>query len=164
MSERPFTLHPARAEDLGDILVFIRALARYEKLSHEVVASEEKLGEWLFGDRPAAEVTIARAGGKAVGFALFFTTFSTFLGRPGIHLEDLFVDPEHRGIGIGKALLQHLARISCDRGYGRLEWAVLDWNEPAIRFYESIGAAAMDDWTIWRITGQQLQLMAQESG
>jgi GNAT superfamily N-acetyltransferase len=161
--DQTVTLRPARAEDLGDILTFIRALAVYEELSHEVVANEDSLREWLFGDQPAAEVTMAAIGDESVGFALYFTTFSTFLGRPGIYLEDLFVSPQYRGLGVGKALLRQLARIACERGYGRLEWAVLDWNEPAIGFYEQMGAVGMDEWTTWRVSGEQLQLMARAS-
>lgn len=160
MSDNRFTLHPARQEDVADIVAFIRDLAEYEKLSHEMLATEADISEWLFGQQPAAEVIIARVADDAAGFALFFRSFSTFVGRPGIYLEDLFVRPVYRGMGIGKALLQHLAGIACQRGYGRLEWAVLDWNEPAIGFYEQMGAMAMDDWTTYRVSGEGLQLMA----
>ena len=160
MSENKFTLHPARPEDVGEIVTFIRELAEYENLSHEMLATEREIREWLFGARPAAEVVIARVDNQPAGFALFFTSFSTFLGRPGMYLEDLFVRPEHRGIGIGKALLRHLADIACQRGYGRLEWAVLDWNEPAIGFYERMGAQAMAEWITYRVSGQSLQIMA----
>lgn len=164
MTKDAFTLRQAKVEDVSDIVEFIRELALYEKLSHEMIATDESIAEWLFGERPAAEVIIARIADEPVGFALYFTTFSTFLGRPGIYLEDLFVRPGHRGAGIGKALLQHIARIACERGYGRVEWAVLDWNESAIGFYERLGAVALDDWTTYRVSGEGLQLMAQASG
>ncbi len=160
MSENEFTLHPARPADVGAIVAFIRELAEYEKLSHEMLATESQIHEWLFGERPAAEVVIARVADEPAGFALYFTSFSTFVGRPGIYLEDLFVRPQYRSLGIGKALLRHLAGLACERGYGRLEWAVLDWNEPAIRFYERMGAVAMGDWTTYRVSGQQLEIMA----
>jgi GNAT superfamily N-acetyltransferase len=164
MSKEKFTLHSARPEDVGEIVAFIRELAEYEKLSNEMIATEESIGEWLFGQQPAAEVIIARIARQPAGFALFFTSFSTFLGRPGIYLEDLFVRPEFRGQGIGKGLLQHLAGIACQRGYGRLEWAVLDWNEPSIKFYEQMGAVAMNDWITYRVSGAGLRLMAQATG
>ncbi len=160
MSDNGICLQPARPEDVGDIVAFIRELAEYEKLSHEMRATEAEMTQWLFGDRPAAEVVIARIGAQAVGFALYFTSFSTFLGRPGIYLEDLFVRPAFRGKGVGSALLRHLADIASERGYGRLEWAVLDWNEPAIRFYKQMGATAMDEWTTYRVTGRRLEVMA----
>ena len=143
------------------ILAFIRKLASYEKLEHEVVADESALSKYLFGERPAAEVVLAMLNERPVGFALFFTSFSTFLGRPGLYLEDLFVDFEERGKGIGKALLKHLARLTQDRGYGRLEWAVLNWNEPSIAFYESLGATRQDAWTTYRLTGKALREIAQ---
>lgn len=164
MSETKFTLHLARPDDVAEIVAFIRELAEYEKLPHEMVATEESIDKWLFGQRPAAEVVIARVDDMAVGFALFFTSFSTFLGLPGIYLEDLFVRPAYRGLGIGKALLRHLAGIACQRGYGRLEWSVLDWNEPAIGFYQQMGAVAMDDWTTYRMSGEGLQLMGRGAG
>ena len=149
-----------RAAESGDtrlILELIRGLAAYEKLSHEVVATPELLEKWLFGERPVAEVLIAEWEGAPRGFALFFHNFSTFLGLPGFYLEDLFVQPEFRGRGIGKALLLRLARLAVERGYGRVEWSVLDWNEPAIQFYKSLGAKPMDEWTIFRLTGDSLQ-------
>ena len=142
------------------ILTFIRELAEYERLSHEVVATEDSLHEWLFGEKPVAEVLIAEYGAEAVGFALFFHSFSTFLGRPGIYLEDLYVRPAFRGRGMGEAMLVHLAKLAKERGCGRLEWSVLDWNEPSIRFYESLGAVAMQDWTVQRVTGEALDRLA----
>jgi GNAT superfamily N-acetyltransferase len=144
------------------ILDFIRQLAVYEKLEHEVVADEERLRATLFGDRPFAEVIIAEHAGEPAGFALFFHNYSTFLARPGLYLEDLFVRPELRGRGIGKLLLQTLARIAIDRGCGRFEWWVLDWNEPAIRFYRRLGAQSMDEWTVFRVTGDALLELAGE--
>ncbi|HWE04934.1 MAG TPA: GNAT family N-acetyltransferase [Tepidisphaeraceae bacterium] len=143
---------PAIAADVPLILAFIRGIADYEKLSHEVVATEASLLEHLFGPRPMAEVRIARLGDKPAGFALFFHNFSTFLGRPGIYLEDLFVFPEFRGQGIGKALLTEVAKIAAERKCGRFEWSVLNWNEPAIKFYEGLGAKPMSEWTIYRMT------------
>jgi GNAT superfamily N-acetyltransferase len=143
--------------DVPEILRLIRALAEYEKLAHEVVATEAALAATLFGERPAAEVLLAEEGGRAVGFALFFQNYSTFLARPGIYLEDLFVEPALRGKGIGKALLQAVARLTVERGCGRLEWAVLDWNEPAIGFYRGLGARPMADWTVMRLTGAALE-------
>lgn len=148
-----------RAASSGDapvILAFIRKLGEYERLSHEVVATEETLRATLFGPRPAAEVLIAEWEGAPAGFALFFHNYSTFLAQPGIYLEDLFVDVEKRGRGIGKALLICLAQVAVERGCGRLEWSVLDWNEPAIGFYKSLGAKPMDEWTIFRVTGDAL--------
>jgi len=142
------------------VLDLIRELAGYEKLSHEVVATEDSLSEWLFGDRPVAEVLVAEHGGEAAGFALFFHNFSTFLGKPGIYLEDLYVRPRFRRSGIGKSMLAHLARLARERGCGRLEWSVLDWNEPSIRFYESLGAVAMDGWTVHRMAGEALDRLA----
>jgi GNAT superfamily N-acetyltransferase len=150
----------ARREDVPLVLDLIRELAEYEKLSHEVVATEDSLLEWLFGDRPAAEVLVAECGGEAAGFALFFHNFSTFLGKPGIYLEDLYVRPRFRRSGIGTLMLTRLARLARERGCGRLEWSVLDWNEPSIRFYESLGAVAMDDWTVHRMTGEALEGLA----
>lgn len=152
----PFTIRAAIQADVATILDLIRQLAKYEKLLHEVVADEGLLERHLFGPRPAAEVLIAEQGARPVGFALFFPNFSTFLGRPGIWLEDLFVIPEARGFGIGKALLTKVAEIAKERGCGRLEWTVLDWNEPAIGFYRSLGALPMSDWTTYRLTGEAL--------
>ena len=151
---------PARADQIPLILSFIRKLAAYERLSHEVVADESTLNKHLFGSRPVAEVVLAYLGKEPVGFALFFFNFSTFIGRPGIYLEDLFVDDAHRGVGIGKALLKYLAKLTIDRDYGRLEWAVLDWNKPSIDFYESLGARPMNEWTVYRLTGSALKDLA----
>jgi len=153
-------IRSAGERDTGLILDFIRELAAYEKLSDEVVAREEDLYESLFGPAPAAEVILAEIGKKPVGFALFFTSFSTFLGRPGIWLEDLFVLPEFRGRGAGRLLLGHLAGLVIQRGWGRLEWSVLDWNEDAIEFYRNLGAEARDQWTTWRMTGVELRQLA----
>ncbi|MGM9670801.1 MAG: GNAT family N-acetyltransferase [Oscillospiraceae bacterium] len=150
------TFRFAQPEDAALILRFIRGLAEYEKLSDEVVATEELLREWIF-EKGKAEVLFAVADGTEVGFALFFHNFSTFLGRAGIYLEDLFVLPEHRGHGYGKALLKRLAAIAVERGCGRLEWSCLDWNAPSIAFYKSMGAAPMDEWTVYRLTGETLR-------
>jgi GNAT superfamily N-acetyltransferase len=150
----------ASGEDVPLILSFIRELAEYENLYHEVVATEETLRANLFGERQFAEVLIAEHDGTPAGFALFFHNFSTFLGRPGIYLEDLYVKPELRGAGIGRKLLIHLARLATDRGCGRLEWWVLDWNAPTIGFYEKLGAVAMDDWTVYRLAGAPLDDLA----
>ena len=149
-----------RAGEVADVPVIarlIRGLAAYEKLENEVVMTEELLSQHLFGERAYAETVLAEEDGEAAGFALFFHNFSTFLGRPGIYLEDLFVLPERRGKGIGKALLVHLARLAVERGCGRLEWSVLDWNRPAIGFYESLGARPNDEWTVYRLTGDALE-------
>jgi len=154
------TIKSATENDVALILTFIRKLAEYEKLSHEVVATEELLRETLFGERRVAEVVIAYLAGVPVGFALFFHNFSTFVGRPGIYLEDLFVEPAHRGKGVGKALLAYVAKLAVERGCGRFEWAVLDWNTPAIDFYRSLGAVPLDDWTIFRLTGDALHRVA----
>ena len=143
--------------DVPLILQFIRGLAEYEKLSDEVVATEDGLREELFGSNPVAEVLLAYWADEPAGFALYFRNFSTFLGKTGIYLEDLFVEPAYRGRGIGKALLIRLAEIARERGYGRLEWAVLDWNRPAIEFYRSLGAESKDEWTIYRLSGDRLQ-------
>jgi GNAT superfamily N-acetyltransferase len=150
------SIRPAVPGDVTTVLNFIRLLADYENLSHAVVATEDLLRQHLFGDRPAAEVLMAELNGKPVGFALFFSSFSTFLARPGIYLEDVFVLPEARGQGVGKALLKAVAKIAGQRSCGRLEWAVLDWNEPAIGFYQKLGAVAMDEWTTMRVTGEAL--------
>lgn len=149
----------AQPEDAALILRFIRGLAEYEKMTDEVVATEELLREWIF-EKGKAEVLFAVADGTEVGFALFFHNFSTFLGRAGIYLEDLFVLPEHRGHGYGKALLKRLAAITVERGCGRLEWSCLDWNAPSIAFYKSMGAVPMDEWTVYRLTGETLQRAA----
>ena len=151
---------PARPDDVPVILALIRALGEYERLSHEVVATEEQLRAHLFRERPVAEVVLAYVDETVVGFALFFHNFSTFLGRPGLYLEDLFVVPEWRGRGIGKRLLVHLAELAVERGCGRMEWNVLDWNEPAIRFYERMGARIMKEWKLCRLTGESLSRVA----
>ncbi len=148
-------------KDVPLILSFIKGLAEYERLSHEVVATEELLREALFGERPCAEVIIAYEQDAPVGFALFFHTMSTFLGRRGLYLEDLYVPPESRGKGIGRAMLVYLARLAKERGCGRFEWAVLDWNEPAIRFYRNLGAVSLDEWTVFRLTGEALDELAE---
>lgn len=153
-------IRPAGERDVPLILSFVRDLADYEKLSHLVTATDAGLRESLFGAHPGAEVVIAFEGDEAVGFAVYFHNFSTFLGVKGLWLEDLFVRPAHRGRGHGKALLLHVARIAAERGCGRFEWAVLDWNEPSIRFYKSLGAQPLDDWTIMRVTGTALQALA----
>ena len=145
----------AKEEDCGKILEFIKALAEYEKMSNDVVATEELLREWIF-EKQKAEVIFALEDGKEVGLALFFHNFSTFLGRAGIYLEDLFVLPEYRGKGYGKGLLKVLAGITVERGCGRLEWQCLDWNKPSIDFYLSLGAVPMEDWTLYRLTGDTL--------
>jgi GNAT superfamily N-acetyltransferase len=154
------TIRPATEADLGTIEELIRALAAYERLADEVVMETELLRKGLFGERPYAEVLIADVDDEPAGFALFFHNFSTFLGRPGIYLEDLFVKPEHRAKGIGRALLKRLAEIAVERDCGRLEWAVLDWNEPAIGFYKKLGARPNDDWTVFRLTGESLHNLA----
>lgn len=150
----------ATKNDVSTILTFIKALAEYEKLLHEVEATEEILLETLFSDKPYAEVLIAELDDMPVGLALFFHNFSTFLGRPGIYLEDLYVSPTARGKGVGKKLLSHLARLAIERQCGRLEWIVLDWNEPAINFYKKLNATSMDEWTINRVTGDALKDLA----
>ncbi len=152
----PLTLRPAEVADVPLILDFIQQLAVYEKLRHEAVVTEADLRATLFGDRPAAEVVLAYLGETPVGFALFFPSYSTFLGKPGMYLEDVFVVPEARGRGVGKALLVHLAQIAVRRGYGRFEWSVLDWNAPAIAFYERLNATPRDGWTVYRLTGDAL--------
>ena len=155
------TIRPAAPGDEELILSFIRALADYEHMSGQVVATPALLREWIF-EKKKAEVIFAEAEGRAVGFALFFHNFSTFLGRAGIYLEDLFVLPEHRGKGCGGALLRRLARITKERGCGRLEWSCLDWNRPSIQFYLSLGARPMEDWTTYRLTGETLDRAAQQ--
>jgi GNAT superfamily N-acetyltransferase len=155
------TIRPAVVEDVPLILKFINALAEYERMSDQVVATEAGLRDALFGSKPGAEVLIASAGGEPAGFALFFHNFSTFVGRRGLYLEDLFVKPEWRGHGIGKRLLVHLARLAVERDCGRFEWAVLDWNEPAIQFYQGLGALPLDDWRIFRVSGDALRRLAE---
>lgn len=155
-----FTVRPATREDILTILQFIKQLAEYEKLAHEVVADEEKLLKSLFGHHPSAEVVIAEYRNTAIGFALFFSNYSTFLAQPGIYLEDLFVIPDMRGNGFGKKLLAHLAKLAIERGCGRLEWSVLDWNQPAIDFYRSLDAQPMKGWTVNRLSGESLAALA----
>ena len=151
----------ATAADVPAILHFIRSLAHYEKLEHEVVADEAGLAATLFGPRPGAEVLFAELDGAPVGFALFFTSYSTFLGRPGLYLEDLFVDPAARGRGVGQALMSALARIAVARNYARFEWSVLDWNQPALAFYAALGAVPQAEWTMHRLVGAPLAALAQ---
>ncbi len=145
------------------ILDLIRGLAEFEKLSDQVKATPQRLRDTLFSPHPGAEVIIGYAGDQPVGFALFFSTYSTFLGLPGLYLEDLFVLPEWRSRGLGHRLLTHLASIAVERGYGRMEWSVLDWNESAIRLYRNLGAQPMDDWTLYRLTGESLQALASDA-
>jgi GNAT superfamily N-acetyltransferase len=152
----------AQRSDVPVIAELIRGLARFEKLEDEVTMTEEVLEQSLFGPRPYAEALLAEDGGKSIGFALFFHNFSTFLGKPGIYLEDLFVLPEQRGRGIGRALLERLAQIAVERDCGRLEWAVLDWNRDAIAFYERLGAKPNSEWTVYRLTGESLHALAGE--
>lgn len=160
METPSITLRPATRADTPQILEFIRGLAEYEKLAHEAVATPALLERHLFGDRPAAEVVIAEADGVPAGFALFFHSFSTFLGQPGLYLEDLFVLPSHRGLGLGKRLMVHLARLAVERGCGRFEWSVLDWNTSAIDFYRRLGAIGLDAWTVQRVSGAALLALA----
>ena len=157
-----FEIKLATAADTPVILSFIKKLAVYEKLAHEVTATEDTLRETLFGERRYAEVIIGYHGSEPVGFALFFHNYSTFLGKPGIYLEDLFVDERYRGKGFGKALLIYLAKLAKQRNCGRLEWSVLDWNEPSIKFYKSLGARSMDEWNVFRLTGETLDRLANE--
>jgi GNAT superfamily N-acetyltransferase len=157
------SVRAATAADVPLVLAFIRELAVYERLEHSVVAKEADLTAALFGARPYAEVVFACLDGREVGFALFFHNFSTFLGKPGVYLEDLFVRPEVRGRGIGKRLLAWLAGTALERGCGRLEWAVLDWNEPSIGFYKGLGAVALDEWTTFRLTGAALERLAHDN-
>jgi GNAT superfamily N-acetyltransferase len=156
-------IRPARPEDAPTIASMIRELAAYEKLEDQARATDDDLRRHLFGDRPAAEVILAEVEGRPVGFALFFPTYSTFRGQPGLYLEDLFVRPDFRGQGIGKALLSTLARIAVDRGCGRLEWSVLDWNAPSIAFYRAQGAEPMDEWTVYRLTDSALVALAEKN-
>jgi GNAT superfamily N-acetyltransferase len=157
-------IRPATPDDVPTISRLIRALAEYERLAHEVVLNEAQLQEHLFGPRPYAEVLLAEDAGVVVGFALFFPNYSTFLGKPGLYLEDLFVEPAHRGKGYGKALLVALARLAVERGCGRLDWSVLDWNKPAINFYRALGAVPKNEWTVYRLTGEALQRVAGGKG
>jgi GNAT superfamily N-acetyltransferase len=151
---------PATEADIPEILGMIRGLAEYEKLADQVKATEEQLRETLFGERPAAEVVMAHLESECVGFALFFPNYSTFLAQPGIYLEDLFVKPHARGYGAGLALLTHLAKLAVERGCGRIEWGVLDWNKPSIEFYKKLGAVPMDEWTKYRLAGDALERLA----
>ena len=155
------TIRLANAADCATILGFIRGLAEYERLAHEVTADEAQLGATLFGERPAAEVLLAELGGRPVGFALFFQSYSTFLGKPGLYLEDLFVLPSARGRGCGLALMSALARTAVQRRYGRFEWSVLDWNEPALQFYAQLGAVPQAEWTVQRLVGAPLAELAE---
>ena len=155
-----YALRAARREDTGELLRLIHALAVYEKLAHMAAGTPPMLQEALFGRRPSCEAIVAQRGGRSVGFALYFTTFSTFLCKPGIYLEDLFVEPAHRGAGIGKALLRELAAIAIERDCGRFEWRVLDWNDPSIRFYQSLGATLMPEWQLVRMTRPEIAALA----
>jgi GNAT superfamily N-acetyltransferase len=160
-TQSDFEIRPAFIEDVPVILELIRELATYERAPNEVTATEEQLVDVLFGKRPAAEVLLAFEGKSPVGFAVFFHNFSTWLGRPGLYLEDLFVKPEKRGKGYGRALLVDLAKIARDRGCGRMEWAVLNWNDPAIQFYRKLGAKPLDEWTVFRLTRDGIARLAQ---
>ena len=155
-------IRPAEPTDVPVVAELIWQLARFEKLEDEVVLTEELLNAGLFGSRPYAEAVLAEEDGEPIGFALFFHTFSTFLARPGLYLEDLFVLPEHRGRGVGRDLLSHLAKLAVERGCGRLEWAVLNWNNEAIRFYERLGAHPNSEWTVYRLAGEALQALARK--
>ena len=163
MANDRLRLEPATEQDLPVILRFIKELAAYEKLANDVVATEDLLRASLFGPRPAAETVIAYAGDEAAGFAIYFQTFSTFLGRPGLYLEDLYVTPAWRGHGAGRRLLAYVARIAVERGYGRMEWSVLDWNELALGVYRRVGARRMDEWTVHRLTGEALRRLAESA-
>ena len=158
-----FIIRPATGKDCSAILAFIKQLAEYEKLAHEVVATEEQLMKTLFSEHPSAEVIIAEYQNMPVGFALFFTNYSTFLAKPGIYLEDLYVQADMRGRGFGKKLLAHLARLAVERDCGRLDWWVLDWNQPAIDFYQSLKAQPMEGWTVNRLSGEALATLASQS-
>ncbi len=159
-SAEAFAIRAAEPGDVPAIVGLIRGLAEFEKLAHLVEVTPDSLAPHLFGERPVAEAVVAERAGRIVAFALFFTNFSTFLGRPGLYLEDLFVEPAERGAGIGQGLLEHLARLAASRGCGRFEWSVLDWNEGAIRFYQRMGATVMPDWRICRIAGPALAAFA----
>lgn len=163
MASDGFIIRFATEKDIPVILEFIRALAEYERMSDQVIADEERLRETLFGERYFAEVILGFESNQPVGFALFFNNYSTFLARPGIYLEDLFVFPEQRGKGYGKAILAFLAKLAVERNCGRLEWSVLNWNEPAIRFYKKLGAEAQDEWTTYRVAGDSLHRLAELS-
>jgi GNAT superfamily N-acetyltransferase len=154
------TIRPVTPADVPLVVTFIHELAGYEKLAHEVVCTEDDFHTALFGERPVIEGIIASLEGDPVGYALYFPTFSTFLGKPGLYLEDLYVRPAARGLGAGRAMLEHLARITVDRDWGRFEWAVLDWNTPSIEFYKRMGATPMHDWTIFRLSGEALEKLA----
>jgi GNAT superfamily N-acetyltransferase len=158
--EERFLIRPAVAGDTADIWRLIGELAEYEKLTHMVVGTQAMLRDALFGARPSCEALVAQRQGRTVGFALFFTTFSTFLCKPGLYLEDLFVEPAHRGAGLGKGLLRALAALALERDCGRFEWRVLDWNEPSIRFYESLGATVMPEWQLVRMTQPEMAALA----
>jgi len=153
-------IRPVTPRDVPLILALLHELATYEKLAHEVVATESDMHAALFGDRPVVETVIASLDSEPVGFALVFPTFSTVLGKPGLYLEDLYVRPAARGFGVGRSLLEHLARLTVERGWGRLEWAVLDWNEPSIEFYKKMGARPMSEWTVFRLAGERLSSLA----
>jgi len=159
-----FVITPAERGDVPLLRTLIHELAVFEKLAHEAVATDADLAEGLFGNRPSAEAWIARVGPDPAGFALYYTTFSTFVGRPGLYLEDLYVRPAFRGRGIGKALLVQGARLVRERNYGRLEWVVLKWNENAIQFYDALGAGPLDDWTTYRIAGDKLDALLEREG
>lgn len=163
-TQHVIALRPATVADIPHILAFIRELAEYEKLAHEAVATAEDMTAQLFGPQPAAEVVMAEVDGQPAGFALFFHNFSTFKGRRGLYLEDLFVRPPHRGLGLGRQLMVHLAQLAVARGCGRFEWSVLDWNTPAIRFYRSLGAVGLEEWTVQRVTDDALLALAHGSG
>jgi GNAT superfamily N-acetyltransferase len=158
--EERFLIRPAAAGDVDELRRLIRALAEYEKLADMAVGTPAMLHEALFGTRPSCEALVVERGGRSVAFALYFTTFSTFLCKPGLYLEDLFVEPAHRGAGIGKALLRKLAALALERGCGRFEWRVLDWNEPSIRFYQSLGATIMPEWELVRMTEPEIAALA----
>ena len=157
-----FTIRAATENDVATILALIKELAEYEHLSHEVEATADDIRKSLFGDRPVAEALIGEADGIAVSFALFFYNFSTFLGKPGIYLEDLYVKPQYRSHGFGRRMLAHIARLAKERNCGRFEWSVLDWNEPAIRTYDRLNARPMKEWLLYRLTGEALKQLAQE--
>jgi GNAT superfamily N-acetyltransferase len=160
-NEARIRIAPAVKSQASLVLYFIRQLAEYEKLLHKVEADEAKIEETLFGSKPCAEVLIAYLDDQPAGFAIFFSTYSTFLSRPGIYLEDLFVEPKFRGSGVGKALLVHLAKLVRERGGARLEWSVLNWNELAIQFYKGLGATPQDEWTVYRVSGEKLDKLAE---